>query len=100
MMSGLRTENSKDSSLCSAFQEDKEECSVARISSYNNFPSKIIQSFQCDNYTEHHHPRCYEIPDILQVTGLDKVRLHELHDHEHTDQTEEEDKETQGHPAV
>jgi hypothetical protein len=64
------------------------------------FKSKIIQSFQCDNYTEHHHPRCYEIPDILQVTGLDKVRSHELHDHEHTDQTEEEDKETQGQPAV
>ena len=83
--------NANESSNRIAFQEEKEERSAAGISLYNNFPSKNIQYFQCDNYTEYNYPRCYEIPDILQVTGLGIVRLHELHDYEHTNQTEDKE---------
>jgi len=64
---------------------------LAGISLKNNFPSKDIHYFQCDNHPEYHYPHCKKIPDVPKVTGLDIFRCNKLYDDKETD--EREDKE-------
>ena len=61
------------------------------ISLKNNFPSKDIHYFQCDNHPEYHYPHCKKIPDVPKVTGLDIFWCNKLYDDKETD--EREDKE-------
>src|SRR5665647_3015929 len=53
------------------------------------FQPKHIQYFLCDNCTEQHNPHHNQEPGVPQVTGLDIVWLHELHDHEEPYETQD-----------
>ena len=52
---------------------------------------KIYYRFMYSNDTEYDYPHSYEVPEMPQVAGLDKILFHELHNDENPYQTDDEE---------